>query len=84
VARVYNLGKPPRRIVQLELDGSTNELPATGDAVLWDGKEVGRVTSVTQHYESGPLALAVIKRSVPTDVVLTAGTVSASQTVIVE
>jgi folate-binding protein YgfZ len=84
VARVYNLGKPPRRIVQLELDGSTNELPAVGDAVLFDGKEVGRVTSVTQDYESGPLALAVIKRSVPTDVVLTAGTVAASQTVIVE
>ena len=84
VARVYNLGKPPRRIVQLELDGSTNDLPALGDAVLLDGKEVGRVTSVTQDYESGPLALAVIKRSVPTDAVLTAGTVAASQTVIVE
>jgi folate-binding protein YgfZ len=84
VARVYNLGKPPRRIVQLELDGSTNDLPAIGDAVLLDGKEVGRVTSVTQDYESGPLALAVIKRSVPTDAVLTAGTVAASQTVIVE
>ena len=84
VARVYNLGKPPRRIVQLELDGSTNDLPAIGDAVLFDGKEVGRVTSVTQDYESGPLALAVIKRSVPTDAVLTAGTVAASQTVIVE
>ena len=84
VARVYNLGKPPRRIVQLELDGSTNDLPAIGDAVLLDGKEVGLVTSVTQDYESGPLALAVIKRSVPTDAVLTAGTVAASQTVIVE
>jgi folate-binding protein YgfZ len=84
VARVYNLGKPPRRLVQLELDGSTNDLPAVGDAVLLDGKEVGRVTSVTQDYESGPLALAVIKRSVPTDAVLTAGTVAASQTVIVE
>ena len=84
VARVYNLGKPPRRIVQLELDGSTNELPVIGDAVLWDEKVVGRITSVTQDYESGPLALAVIKRSVPTDVVLTAGTVAASQTVIVE
>jgi folate-binding protein YgfZ len=84
VARVYNLGKPPRRIVQLELDGSTNDLPAIGDAVLLEGKEVGRVTSVTQDYESGPLALAVIKRSVPTDAVLTAGTVAASQTVIVE
>jgi len=84
VARVYNLGKPPRRIVQLELDGSTNDTPLIGDAVLWDEKVVGRVTSVTQDFESGPLALAVIKRSVPTDAVLTAGTVSASQTVIVE
>ena len=84
VARVYNLGKPPRRIVQLELDGSTNELPVIGDAVLLGAKEVGRITSVTQDYISGPLALAVIKRSVPIDAVLTAGTVSASQTVIVE
>lgn len=84
VARVYNLGKPPRRIVQLELDGSTNELPVMGDAVLLGDKVVGRITSVTQDYESGPLALAVIKRSVPIDAVLTAGTVSASQTVIVE
>lgn len=84
VARVYNLGKPPRRIVQLELDGSTNELPVIGDAVLLGDKVVGRITSVTQDYESGPLALAVIKRSVPIDAVLTAGTVSASQTVIVE
>ncbi|MEI6109670.1 MAG: folate-binding protein [Actinomycetes bacterium] len=84
VARVYNLGKPPRRIVQLMLDGSTNDTPIVGDLVSWDGKEVGRVTSVTQDYESGPLALAVIKRSVPTDAVLTAGTVAASQTAIVE
>ena len=84
VALVDNLGKPPRRLVQLELDGSTHDLPALGDAVMLDGKEVGRVTSVTQDYESGPLALAVIKRSVPTDAVLTAGTVAASQTVIVE
>ena len=57
---------------------------ALAGEVLLDGKEVGRVTSVTQDYESGPLALAVIKRSVPTDAVLTAGTVAASQTVIVE
>ncbi len=84
VAMVYNLGKPPRRVVKLELDGSTNDTPLIGDAVLWNEKVVGRVTSVTQDFESGPLALAVIKRSVPTDAVLTAGTVSASQTVIVE
>lgn len=83
VARVHNLGKPPRRIVQLELDGSTNDTPLVGDDVTHDGKVVGRVTSVTQDYESGPLALAVIKRSVPTEAVLTAGTVAAAQTPIV-
>ena len=83
VARVHNLGKPPRRIVQLELDGSTNDTPLVGDAVTYDGKQVGRVTSVTQDYESGPLALAVIKRSVPVEAVLTAGTVAAAQTPIV-
>ena len=83
VARVHNLGKPPRRIVQLELDGSTNDTPVVGDDVTLEGKVVGRVTSVTQDYESGPLALAVIKRSVPIDAVLTAGTVAAAQTPIV-
>jgi folate-binding protein YgfZ len=83
VARVYNLGKPPRRLVQLMLDGSTNDTPLAGDLVTWEGKEVGRVTSVTQDYECGPLALAVIKRSVPIDAVLTAGTVAASQIAIV-
>ena len=83
VARVHNLGKPPRRIVQLELDGSTNDTPLVRDDVTHEGKVVGRVTSVTQDYESGPLALAVIKRSVPTDAVLTAGTVAAAQTPIV-
>jgi folate-binding protein YgfZ len=83
VARVYNLGKPPRRLVQLELDGSTNELPKHGDPVLHETAEVGRVTSVTQDFEHGPLALALIKRSVPIDALLHAGEVSASQTAIV-
>jgi folate-binding protein YgfZ len=84
VARVYNLGKPPRRLVQLEIDGSTNELPVIGSPVELNGAEIGRLTSVVQDYEHGPLGLAVIKRSTPTDVVLTVGGVSASQTPIVE
>ena len=83
VARVYNLGKPPRRLVQLLIDGSTNELPAIGSAVMHDGVEVGKLTSVTQDYESGPLGLAVIKRNVPLDAVLLVGDVSASQVPIV-
>lgn len=84
VARVYNLGKPPRRLVQLEIDGSTNELPVVGSPVHLDGTEIGRLTSVVQDYEHGPLGLAVIKRSTPTDAVLTVGGVSAAQTPIVE
>lgn len=70
VAKVHNLGRPPRRLVQLDLDGSVGIFAAPGDAVLLvqpDGeeREVGRVTSAAQHFELGPVALAVVKRSVP-------------------
>lgn len=67
IARVHNLGHPPRRLVFLQLDGSQHTLPATGSAVLAGGRPVGTVTSVAQHYEKGPIALAVIKRSVDAD-----------------
>jgi folate-binding protein YgfZ len=77
VARVYNLGRPPRRLVLLHLDGSDSELPATGNAVTVDGREVGRVGSAVRHYELGPLALALVKRNVPDDAALLAGTTAA-------
>ncbi|BBE23688.1 folate-binding protein [Arthrobacter sp. MN05-02] len=64
VARVHNLGHPPRRLTFLHLDGSQHTLPAPGSAVLSEGRTVGRVTSVGHHYEMGPIALAVLKRSV--------------------
>lgn len=64
VARVVNLGKPPRRLVFLHLDGSAGELPAPGDAVRAGEAEVGRVTSTARHHELGPIALAVVRRSV--------------------
>jgi len=83
VARVYNLGKPPRRLVQLMIDGSTNELPEIGTAVLHEGVAVGTLTSVTQDYEVGPLGLAVIKRNVGLDTVLLVGGVAAAQVPIV-
>jgi tRNA-modifying protein YgfZ len=83
VARVINLGKPPRRLVHLELDGSTNELPARGAEVFNGENVVGRVTSVIQDYESGPVALAVIKRTTPVDATLTVAGISAAQTPIV-
>lgn len=77
VARVHNLGRPPRRLVQLHLDGSASRHPVPGDPVLLDGREVGRLTSVALHAELGPVALAVVKRSVPVDAVLVVGPVDA-------
>ncbi|MBT2249652.1 folate-binding protein YgfZ [Arthrobacter sp. BHU FT2] len=71
IARVHNLGHPPRRLVFLQLDGSQHTLPAAGSAVLVGDRKVGTVTSVAQHYEMGPVALAVIKRSVAPDEILT-------------
>ena len=71
IARVHNLGHPPRRLVFLQLDGSQHTLPAAGSPVMAGDRKVGTVTSVAQHYEMGPVALAVIKRSVAADEILT-------------
>ena len=70
VAKVHNLGRPPRRLVQLDLDGSSGVLPAPGAAVLLGEDEVGAVTSAARHHEDGSIALAVVKRSLPEDAVL--------------
>ena len=71
IARVHNLGHPPRRLVFLQLDGSQHTMPVPGSQVLLGERKVGVVTSVAQHYEMGPVALAVIKRSVGPDEILT-------------
>src|SRR5262247_3786356 len=81
VARVHNLGHPPRRLVFLHLDGSTDELPGHGDPVQADGTTVGFVGSSARHYELGPIALGLIKRTVPVDAPLTAAGVAAAQEV---
>jgi folate-binding protein YgfZ len=83
VARVENLGHPPRRLVFLHLDGTPEHLPAHGEPVEHDGRQVGTVTSSARHYELGPIALALVKRTVPVDAVLQAGGVPAAQEVIV-
>lgn len=70
VAKVHNLGHPPRRLVFLHLDGSENVLPERGNVVFAEGKDVGIVTSVAQHYELGPVALAIVGRRVPADATL--------------
>lgn len=70
VARVHNIGHPPRRVVFLDLDGSMHTLPKPGAEVKLGERTVGRVTSATLHYEAGPIALAVIKRNVDAEAVL--------------
>ncbi|GAA0903972.1 folate-binding protein YgfZ [Pseudonocardia zijingensis] len=73
VARVANLGRPPRRLVLLHLDSGDETLPVPGDPVVRDGRAVGRVGTVAMHHELGPVALALVKRNVPVDAELTAG-----------
>jgi hypothetical protein len=83
VAKVFNLGHPPRRLVLLHLDGSSVDLPKHGDPVTLEGKEIGFVGSVARHHELGPIALAVIKRTTPADAVLMADGVAANQEILV-
>ena len=87
VARVHNLGHPPRRLVFLHLDGSADRLPAHGDPVELAGDEhsaaVGFTGSAARHYELGPIGLALVKRTVPVEATLLAGGVAAAQEVIV-
>ena len=68
IAKVHNLGRPPRRAVLLHLDGSDSELPEPGSEVQHDGKVIGRVTREVRHYEWGPIAYAVVKRSLDSGV----------------
>jgi tRNA-modifying protein YgfZ len=83
VARVHNLGHPPRRLVMLHLDGSEDRLPGHGDAVQLDGADVGFVGSAARHYELGPIGLALVKRTVPVTATLMAAGVPAAQEIIV-
>ncbi len=72
VARVHNLGKPPRMLVLLHLDGSADR-PSTGAVILASGRAVGRLGTVVDHVDLGPIALALVKRGLPADTALVAG-----------
>jgi hypothetical protein len=67
VARVHNLGRPPRRLVLLHLSGKSEQLPATGTTVSLDGRPVGFVGTAVRHHELGQIALALVKRATPDD-----------------
>ena len=83
VAKVFNLGHPPRRLVLLHLDGSMVHYPATGAKIFMGEKEVGYIGTVARHYELGPIALAVVRRTTPVAEVLIVDGVPATQEVIV-
>jgi folate-binding protein YgfZ len=71
VARVHNLGRPPRRLVFGHLDGTQDELPPPHTPVELDGRAVGFIGTAVHHAELGPVALAVVKRATPDDAPLT-------------
>jgi folate-binding protein YgfZ len=91
VAKVHNVGRPPRRLTMLHLDGSAHMLPSPGAVVSigvgGESREAGHVTSASRHHELGPIALAVIKRSVdpdaPLSVAYDGGAIAATQELIV-
>jgi folate-binding protein YgfZ len=89
VARVQNLGKPPRRLVFLHLDGSEVHLPPPGTELRLaddgpEGRKIGMITTSVRHHELGPVALALVKRNVAVDARLLADTTAAAQEVVVE
>ena len=89
VARVQNLGRPPRRLVFLHLDGSEVVLPGPGTPVRLaadgpEGRQLGFITTSARHHELGPIALALVKRNVAVDAALLAGNTAAAQEVVVE
>ncbi len=84
VARVYNLGRPPRRLTQLLLDGSVDRLPERGADVLLDGVAVGRIGTSERHYELGPIGLALLKRGTPSDAELLVDGIPAAQELLVD
>ena len=72
VARVHNLGRPPRRLVLLHLSGERDELPPPGTPLVLDGRTVGFLGTAAHHHELGPVALGVVKRTVADGTVLDA------------
>ncbi|MGI8614495.1 MAG: YgfZ/GcvT domain-containing protein, partial [Nocardioidaceae bacterium] len=84
VARVHTLGRPPRRLTLLHLDGSADRLPLPAAEVTAEGRRVGFVGSSARHHELGPIALALVKRNVPVDVTLLADGVAAAQQPVVD
>lgn len=64
VAKIHNLGHPPRRLIILHLEQG-DVLANPGEAVFYGDKEVGKVLAAALHYELGSIALALVSRVTP-------------------
>lgn len=84
VARVHTLGRPPRRLTRLTLDGSQGELPETGAEITSEGRRVGVLGSVAVHHEDGPIALCLLRRATDPQATLDVASVAASQEILVD
>ncbi len=84
VARIHTLGRPPRRLTLLHLDGSANRLPEAGAPIELDGRAVGTMGSSARHFELGPIGLALLKRNVSIDASLVVDGLAAAQEVVVD
>jgi hypothetical protein len=84
VARVHTLGRPPRRLVLLLVDGTEERLPAVGAPLTLDGRAVGFVGSSARHHELGVVALGLVKRNVPVEATLLADGIPAAQEPLVD
>jgi folate-binding protein YgfZ len=83
VAKIFNLGNPPRRLTMLHLDGSDVGFPATGTKIENEGVVVGFIGTVARHHELGTIALAIVKRNTPLDATLSVDGIAAAQQPIV-
>ncbi len=84
VARVHNLGRPPRRLVLLQLDGSVDRLPTPGAALELAGRPIGFVGGSARHHELGPIALGLVKRAVDLSAELLVDGIAAAQEMLVD
>lgn len=84
VARVHNLGRPPRRLVRLQLDGSTNEIPPIGAQIVHEGRAVGRIGASAMHHDDGPIALGLVNRAVPVHAEFVVDGIAAAQEPLVD
>jgi tRNA-modifying protein YgfZ len=61
VARLFYRGKPNRQLRGLALSGPAEP----GDELMFEGRAVGKLTSVAQSPRFGPIGLALVRREAP-------------------